>query len=271
VRDTPSGGSQSGHTAKIVCHATKSGQYSDRQRYKRTSYDKKFRKAVNFHRVGAYKSTNRNLSQGLCGGFVNTSTKTAHFQHKEELLMPKGGARKGAGRKPTPLAEKLAAGNPGKRPLKKVVFENNGYSPATPPRYLAELEKKKGSTVVSPLEIYEECMEYLEPTGCLHLIPKQIIREWVMANYHVVEAHYQLSASNFVGLNAKGNAEITGYAKFMQMQQKKVEDLWKLIWDIVSRNSEQLIDNPEHDLLALILGGRTRKKSGAGSIPKAGE
>ena len=34
--------------------------------------------------------------------------------------MPSGGVRKGAGRKPRPLAEKLAAGNPGHRPLKKL-------------------------------------------------------------------------------------------------------------------------------------------------------
>ena len=110
--------------------------------------------------------------------------------------MPKGGARKGAGRKPKPLAVKLAEGNPGKRPLKKVEYENTTYDPSTPPAYLKDLEKQQGSiNPISPTDIYREVIEYLEPTGCLHLIPKMLIREHVMANYNAVQAHYELAGT----------------------------------------------------------------------------
>jgi hypothetical protein len=176
--------------------------------------------------------------------------------------MPKGGARSNSGRKPTPLAEKLAKGNPGKRPLKKVEFAKTTYDPTKPPRYLEMLAKKHGDFLVSPLEIYEEAMEYLEPSGCLHLIPKTLIREYVMANFYAVQAHYELSTSSNVGIDNKGAVVITGFAKFMQDQQKQVLFIWDKIWDIVSRNSERVLDNPEHELLSLILGGRVRNKTG---------
>ena len=176
--------------------------------------------------------------------------------------MPKGGARKNAGRKPKPLAQKLAEGNPGKRPLKKVEFENTSYDPTKPPRYLAMLEKKHGDSIVSPLEIYQEAMDYLEPTGCLHLIPKQLVREFVMANYYAVQSHFELSTSANVGIDNKGAVVVTSYAKFMQDQQKQVMYVWDKIWDIVSRNSERVLEDPEHEMLSLILGGRIRRKTG---------
>ena len=57
--------------------------------------------------------------------------------------MPRGGARKGAGRKPQPLAEKLAEGNPGHRPLKKLEFTGNGGNDSRkPPDYLRVMEKR---------------------------------------------------------------------------------------------------------------------------------
>ena len=180
--------------------------------------------------------------------------------------MPKGGARKGAGRKPKPLAEKLAAGNPGHRPLKKVEFDDKSYDPSTPPVYLPLLGKQSGSTVTTPMEIYREAIAYLEPTGCLHMIPAMLIREYVMANYHMVQAHYELSQSNHVGINHKGEVVVTSYADFMQRQQKQVLAIWDKIWDIVSRNSERAITgDPKHDMMAMLLGGRVRKprKNGA--------
>jgi len=137
--------------------------------------------------------------------------------------MPKGGARKGAGRKPKPLSQKIAEGNPGKRPLKKIEYDNASYNPSTPPAYLAELEKKKGNiNPISPMDIYREVIEYLEPTECLHLIPKTLIREHVMANYNAVQAHFELSNTGNVGKNSKGDMVISGFAEIMLKMQKRV-------------------------------------------------
>jgi hypothetical protein len=46
----------------------------------------------------------------------------------------------------------------------------------------------------------------------------------------------------------------------MLKMQKNVIATWSQIWDIVSRNSERLIANPEQEMLAIIMAGRTRKK-----------
>ena len=179
--------------------------------------------------------------------------------------MPKGGARKGAGRKPKPLSQKIAEGNRGKRPLKKVEFENTSYDPATPPVYLPLLEKKHGDTVTTPMEIYRETIAYLEPSGCLHLIPKALLRDYVMANYHMTQAHYELSQSSNVGKNDKGEVVITSFADIMLKYQKNVLATWDKIWEIVSRNSEHIMDSPEHELMAVIFGGRVRRIGGKGA------
>ena len=173
--------------------------------------------------------------------------------------MPKGGARKGSGRKPKPLAQKIAEGNPGRRQLKKVEFDDTSYDPSKPPAYLPMLEKKKGGTLVTPMDIYRETIEYLEPSGCLHLVPKALLREYVMANYHMVQAHYELSQSSHVGVNQKKEVVVTSFAEFMQKQQKQVLACWEPIWEIVSRNSERVLDDPEHEFIAILFGGRMRK------------
>ena len=49
--------------------------------------------------------------------------------------------------------------------------------------------------------------------------------------------------------------------------QKNVLATWEPIWDIVSRNCERLVTNPEQDLMAIIIGGRQRKAKPKGEPP----
>ena len=179
--------------------------------------------------------------------------------------MPKGGARKGAGRKPKPLSQKLAEGNPGKRPLKKVEFVNTTYDPSEPPSYLLGFEKKVGNPVkITPTEIYNRVIAYLEPSECLHLIPEELIENWVMANYHAKQAYHEMSFSHNVAQNSKGDMITTNYLDIVMKMQKRVEEAWKPIWEIVSRNSERTLGNPDTELLMTILGNKARKPRGGG-------
>ena len=79
--------------------------------------------------------------------------------------MPRGGARKGAGRKPKPLAEKLAEGNLGHRPLKKLEFTGNGRNDSRkPPDYLRVMEKREQEQrpgIATPTELYTETIHIL--------------------------------------------------------------------------------------------------------------
>lgn len=183
--------------------------------------------------------------------------------------MPRGGARKGAGRKPKPLAEKLATGNPSKRPLKKVEFIGTGgiFKPQ-PPEYLTLLEKKTRG-VPTPTEIFSSTVQYLEPSECLNLIPAELIADYAMAKYYLICSQYELSSTATVARDKGKNSEnptyyITSFTEAMLKLQKNVLQTWEPIWDIVSRNSERLVTNPEQDLLAMIVGGRVRKKATGG-------
>jgi hypothetical protein len=174
--------------------------------------------------------------------------------------MPSGGARKGAGRKPKPLAEKLAAGNPGHRPLKKMEFTGKGSTRRPqPPEYLTLLEKKtKG--IPLPVEIFNDTVQYLEPSECLNLISTDLIADYAMAKYYLICAQYELSRTATVSKNDKNEFIITSFTEVMLKLQKNVLQTWEPIWEIVSRNSERLITNPEQALIAMIIGGRARKK-----------
>lgn len=174
--------------------------------------------------------------------------------------MPRGGARKGAGRKPKPLAEKLAAGNPGHRPLTKVEFSGAENSRPKMPEYLRYMEKPALNHIVTLEEIFEKTLDHLEPSGCLNLIPVENICEYVLAKYYLIDAQYALSKTAIVALNDKKEAVITGFTEAMLKLQKNVALTWGGIWDVVSRNSEKLLTNPEEDLMAAIMGGRIRKK-----------
>ncbi|MVB09481.1 hypothetical protein CAFE_01370 [Caprobacter fermentans] len=192
--------------------------------------------------------------------------------------MPSGGARKGAGRKPKPLAEKLAAGNPGHRPLKKVEFTGTGgVDPHEPPAYLRVMEKREQENrpgIPTPTELYTDTVKYLEPSGCLNLVPAALIADYAMAKYYLLHAQYELGKTATVVKIKKGlkkepaeTYEITDFAEAMLKMQKNVLATWEPIWDIVSRNSEQLVTNPKKDLLAVIIGGRRRKSKPRGEPP----
>ena len=183
--------------------------------------------------------------------------------------MPSGGARKGAGRKPKPLAEKLAAGNPGHRPLKKVEFPGNGSGESNPPDYLRLMEKRVIG-IPTPMEIYSETVRYLEPSDCLNLIPTALIADYAMAKYFLINAQYELSKTATVAKNKQGEVVVTSFTEAMLKMQKNVITAWTPIWDIVSRNSERIITNPEQDLVVAIMSGRVRKKRPDGEVPNDG-
>lgn len=179
--------------------------------------------------------------------------------------MPSGGKRKGAGRKPKPLAEKLAAGNPGRHPLKKVEFNVSDTNQSNTPEYLRTMEKKTPG-IPTPTEIYEGIIRYLEPSECLNLIPEDLIGDYVLAKYYLRCAQYELSKTATVAKNEKNEYAVTGFADAVLRLQKNVITTWTPIWDIVSRNSVRTISNPEQDMLAIIFGGRQRKKRPKGGV-----
>ena len=120
--------------------------------------------------------------------------------------------------------------------LKNPMCENAMYNPSEPQSYLHMLSKKKGDSTISPDDFYREAVSYLEQFGCLHLIPASLIREYSMANYHAVQAHFELSQTDNVGITKNGEVTITSFAEIALKWQKNVIGTWMPIWDIVSRH-----------------------------------
>ena len=177
--------------------------------------------------------------------------------------MPRGGARSGAGRKPKPLHEKLAAGNPGHRPLKKVDFDQESDVKITPPEYLALLDKEVAG-IPSPVELFNGTVEHLRPSGCLPLIPPDLLAEHAVAKHYLLAAQYELSNTALVALNEKEELVITSFAEAMLKMQKNCAATWLPIWSIVQRNAERMIVNPEEDMMLQIVAARQRSKKSEG-------
>jgi len=172
--------------------------------------------------------------------------------------MPHGGARKGAGRKPKALSDKLANNNPGRRPLTKLAFDNGTVM--EPPKYL-QLLIKKNRSVSSPLEIFDETVKELEPTDCLKYMTSKLIADYAMARYYLYCAQYELSLMHTVTKNEKtGMFHVSGFADAVIKMQKNVLDCWHPIWEIVERNSEKKMLNPEEDMIIGLNANRKRKK-----------
>jgi hypothetical protein len=76
-------------------------------------------------------------------------------------------------------------GNPGKQKLKVVQFD--GVSPtANPPEYLSYYGSKKAGIPDSE-DIYRETVQWLEQTGCLHLVNAALVLDYAIAKAHWYE------------------------------------------------------------------------------------
>jgi len=171
-----------------------------------------------------------------------------------------GGARKGSGRKPKPLSQKIEEGNRGHRPLKKVEFAGEAPGPAADaPEYLRHMTNPIAG-IPRPAEIYAGIVKYLEPSGCLPLIPEDLIADYAVAKHNLHLTNHQLAISCIVGVDDAENFEITPFTEAVLKMQKHVLSTWAPIWDIVNRNSQHKIENPETDMMMQIFQARLRTK-----------
>jgi len=170
-----------------------------------------------------------------------------------------GGARKGAGRPPKPLSQKMDDGNPGNRQLRKVDFGDPDVQ-IIPPSYLALLNKGIPG-IPSPEDIFYQTVDYLQPSGCLHLVPPQLLSDYAVSVHYLVLAQYELTGTAAVAKNEKKQLTVTAFADAMWKMHRNCSMAWMPIWDIVQRNSEKPLSTPEAELIAKILSGRVRKKT----------
>lgn len=98
--------------------------------------------------------------------------------------MGKRGPSPGTGGRPSkPLADKIAEGNPGKRPLKVMEFKDlpdmQGEEMPKPSEMLSATQKD--GRVLQAKEIYEQTWDWLNKRGCVAYISPQTLERYAMA------------------------------------------------------------------------------------------
>lgn len=110
----------------------------------------------------------------------------------------RGGARIGAEAKKKPLAEKIAEGNPGKRALTVIDFDNQsvdleGQAMPKPPKLLSA--KQKDGKKLAAADIYKKTWDWL---GCAALVSPQLLERYAMSVVHWIQCEEAITEFGFL-------------------------------------------------------------------------
>lgn len=162
--------------------------------------------------------------------------------------MGSGGYRPGAGRPRKPVTEKILDGNPGKRPIEVLDFEDAEELPKDPPNWLT----KRGK------EIYKSIVEWLEKIGCTKGVLPYNVEEYAHCKSRWLEAEDSISTHGFLVKDKNGKPMPNPYVALSQQYLKMTNDVWSKIYQVVRETKLTEIDNnsPNDDIMEGILRGR---------------
>ena len=174
----------------------------------------------------------------------------------------RGGARIGAGAKKKPLADKIAEGNPGKRPITVISFNEEaakleGQEMPKPSEILSAVQKD-GKTLEAA-EIYKKTWEWLHERGCSSLISPQVLERYAMSAARWIQCEEAVTEYGFLAKHpTTGNAMQSPYVAMGQNYMTQTNRLWMEIFQIVKENcsSEYGGETPQDDLMEKLLMAR---------------
>ena len=177
--------------------------------------------------------------------------------------MGKRGPKPGSGGRPKkPIAEKLAEGNLGKRPLTLIDFRDSaadleGQSMPKPPEYLSATQKD-GSTLCAA-EIYERVWNWLSERGCASLVSPILIERYAMSIARWMQCEAINSELGFLAKHPTTGAAIQSpYVAIADKYQTQANRLWSEIFQIVRENctGEYSGATPQDDVMERLLRAR---------------
>jgi phage terminase small subunit len=168
--------------------------------------------------------------------------------------MGSGGYRTGAGRPKKSAAEKALSGNPGKRPIEVVNFEDAQELPSIPAKWLTDKGK----------EIYKEVYEWLKTLGCTKGIMPCHLEEYAHCKSRWHECEEQNSRVGLIIKDSSGKAAPSPFVQLAGNYLKQSNDAWGKIYTVVRETKlTQWDDNSPHDdVMEQILSGKWDKKNG---------
>ena len=174
----------------------------------------------------------------------------------------RGGPRVGQGRKSKALAEKLATGNPGHRPMLVMDLPEgtqlDGEEMPEPGEYLMARQRNGGALEAE--KIYRETWLWLKERGCERLVSKQLLEQYAMSVSRWIQCEEAISEYGFLSKHpTTGAACASPYVAMSQQFMKQVNQIWYQIFQIVKENcsSEFSGNTPQDDVMERLL--RSRK------------
>jgi hypothetical protein len=173
----------------------------------------------------------------------------------------RGGARVGAGAKKKALADKIAEGNPGKRAITVISFENaaelEGKEMPKPSEMLSAVQKD-GKRLVAA-EIYEKTWEWLHERGCSSLVSPQLLERYAMSAARWIQCEDAVTEYGFLAKHpTTGNAQRSPYVAMALDYMAQTNRLWMEIFQIVRENcsGEYGGESPQDDVMEKLLMAR---------------
>ena len=184
-------------------------------------------------------------------------------RRKEVDRMGQRGPKPGSGGRPKKaLADKIADGNPGKRPLTVIDFKDSaadleGQDMPKPSAFLSA--KQKDGTELQAVEIYRNTWEWLSVRGCAAIISPQLIERFAMASARWIQCEMITSQLGFLAKHPTTGAAIQSpYVAIANTYMTQANRLWSEIFQIVRENctSEYTGANPQDDVMERLLRAR---------------
>ena len=173
----------------------------------------------------------------------------------------RGGQRPGAGRKSKALTEKLAAGNPGHRPLTVMDLPDgvdlDCVDMPEPSEYLKAKQRNGGEFAAE--KIYKITWLWLKERGCEKLISQQLIEQYAMSVSRWIQCEEAITDYGFLAKHpTTGNAMQSPYVAMSQNFMSQTNRLWMEIYQIVKENcaTEYKGETPMDDAMERLLRAR---------------
>ena len=177
----------------------------------------------------------------------------------------RGGARVGAGAKKKPLADKIAEGNPGKRALTVIDFDNaadlEGQPMPKPSAMLSATQKHCKKLIAA--DVYEATWNWLAERRCTALVSPQLLERYAMSVARWIQCEEAITEYGFLAKHpTTGNAIQSPYVAMSQNFMSQTNRLWMEIFQIVKENcsSEYSGATPQDDVMERLLQARTGGK-----------
>ena len=181
--------------------------------------------------------------------------------------MGQRGPKPGSGGRPKKaIADKITAGNPGKRTLTVIDFNHQaaileGQPMPKPSDYLSA--KQKDGSVLCAGEIYENVWNWLSERGCASIVSPQLIERFAMASARWIQCESVTSELGFLAKHPTTGAAIQSpYVAIANTYMTQANRLWSEIYQIVRENctAEYQGATPQDDVMERLL--RARKGNG---------